>query len=180
MLRLAALLPFLIAGLLKADGGPARKEIESACAQSIQAMKQAKTMDDLDAMNKAMNTPDWVGIMPGQKPQTWEQLRRYGFENLNQPFDETSFLIDRFTMTGEDAAIVQGTVRVTATLVDQRGQFGAKGEKHTIVTTAPIRDTCVKTPDGWRRKIHEKLVANKPMVDGKPFEPPARPADPRE
>lgn len=81
-------------------------------------------------------------------------------------------------MAGEDTAIVQGTVRVTATIVDQQGQFGAKGEKHTIVTTAPIRDTWVKTPDGWRRKIHEKLAANKPIVDGKPFEPPARAADP--
>ena len=157
-----------------------RKEIESAYTQSTQAMKQAKTMDDLDAMNKAMDTSDWVSIMPGQKPQTWEQLRRYGFQNLNQPFDETSFLIDCFTMTGEDAAIVQGTVRVTAAIVDQQGQFGAKGERHTIVTTAPIRDTWVKTPDGWRRKIHKKLAANRLMVDGKPFEPPARAADPRE
>ena len=136
--------------LMWADDGPVRKEIQAAYTRSIQGMRQAKTMDDLDALNKAMDTPDWVSIMPGQPPRTWAQLRSYGFENLNPPFDEMSFPIDTFTMKGEGAAIVQGTMRVTATVVDQRGQFGPKGEKHDIVSTAPIRDTWVKMSEGWR------------------------------
>ena len=173
---LLVLVLFVItATLMRGDVGPVRNQIQAAYTRSIQAMRQAKTIDDLDAMNQAIDTPDWVSIMPGQPPRTWAQLRSYGFANLNPPFDEMSFAIDTLTMKGQGTAIVQGNMRVTATVVNQRGQFGPKGEKNDIVSTAPIRDTWVKTPEGWRRSLHEKLVANKMIVDGKLLEPPVRP-----
>jgi len=179
MFRLTGLALFIAANLLAVDTSQARREIEAAYARSFSALKNAKTMEDLDLNFKATDTPDSVSIMPGEKPMTWEQMRRYGFETLRGPTDEISFPIETFTMPDAQTAVVQGTMKVAGTISDQYGSFGPKDEKHAVIATAPIRDTWVKTPDGWRRKMHEKLAANKLIVDGKEFTPPARAAAPQ-
>jgi hypothetical protein len=37
-----------------------------------------------------------------------------------------------------------------------------------VWTGSYVRDTWIKTPQGWKRRKHEKLTINERMVDGKP------------
>src|SRR5947209_57257 len=116
MFRLTGLALFIAANLLAVDTSQARREIEAASARSFSALKNAKTMEDLDLNFKATDTPDSVSIMPGEKPMTWEQMRRYGFETLRGPTDEISFPIETFTMPDAQTAVVQGTMKVAGTI----------------------------------------------------------------
>ena len=163
--RIAPAVFAIVFAAFAADDAQVRKEIEAKYTSSLQALKAAKSIEDLDADHQRLDTLDWVSIAPGQKPMSWDELRGYGFQNLAAPFDEMSFPIDKLTMKDEKTAIVEGTITVKATReID--------GVKHLLVSTAPIRDTWVKTPDGWRRKIHEKLAPNQTTMDGKPLDPP--------
>ncbi len=149
------------------DEAGARQAITAAYARSTSELKRAKNIEDLDAIHAWMDTADWVSVQPGQQPQTWQQMRSYGFSKLFAPFTDMRFDISALKIVG-DTAIAEGTFRVTSTMADSDGHFGSKGAFHVIVVAAPLRETWVQTADGWRRKRHEKLVQNHvESVDGK-------------
>jgi hypothetical protein len=46
-----------------------RKEIETFYARALEALHNAKSMDDLYEISRAFDTQDWQSISPGQQPQ---------------------------------------------------------------------------------------------------------------
>ncbi|WP_367399762.1 nuclear transport factor 2 family protein [Nevskia soli] len=42
------------------------------------------------------------------------------------------------------------------------------GTSHRVWNGSHVRDTCIKTPAGWKRRRHEKLTVNERMIDGRP------------
>jgi len=146
----------------------AQREIQIMFQKAVEGLKQAKTIEDLDALHNTIDTSDWVSIQPGQKPQTWQELRKLGFDALNQPFNHMRFDIKNVTLDG-NIAVVEGVLIVGATIIDEEGRFGPKDATHDVVVGAPLRETWVRSANGWRRKIHEKLEPNRALiVDGKP------------
>lgn len=129
------------------DAAEVRRSLEAIYPKMFEGLRSAKTMADLDAQSREFETSDWVSVMPGQKPRTWEQLRAFGFEALTSgPKDGMKFEVVKFTMPDENTAVLEGTMRISDSKVE---------------ITAPIRDTWIRTEAGWRRKIHEKLAPNK-------------------
>ncbi len=85
---------------------------------------------------------------------------------------ELSFRIQELIVTGDTAVAV---VKVRSVIKSVRdGQFGLRGETHKMLSTTVVKDTWIKTPQGWRRKTHEKIVPNKLVIEGKLFDPRAR------
>src|SRR3954453_8025283 len=94
-----------------------RKEIEAAYVKALDAMRQAKSMDDLDEINRSFDTQDWQSIVPGQQPRGWAELGKDGFEGLWQPMQSAELLIDTFEVKG-DTAILTGHLRHVGTKGD--------------------------------------------------------------
>lgn len=88
----------------------ARKEIEAAYVKALNALREAKSIEDLDELNRSFDTQDWQSIVPGQQPRSWQELRKYGFKGLWAPFQSAALLIDTFEVTG-DAAVLTGKLR---------------------------------------------------------------------
>jgi hypothetical protein len=51
------------------DSADARKEIEAAYAKALDALRHAKSMADLDELDRSFDTQDWQSIVPGQSPR---------------------------------------------------------------------------------------------------------------
>jgi hypothetical protein len=139
----AALL-ILVAVSIAAAESPddVRRQIESSYAKALDALRQAKTMDDLDEINRSFDTIDWQSISPGQQPTTWQNLRQYGFDGLWTPFRSAEFIIDRFELNG-DTAVLRGRLRT----VNMKGDAGF----------IPLKETFHRTVMGWKRQIHQKF-----------------------
>jgi hypothetical protein len=118
-----------------------RQEIAASYVKATEALRLARSIDDLDELNRSFDTSDWISIVPGRSPQTWSDLRKYPFAGLTAPFDSMTLLIDKFDLEG-DTAILNGSLRVS-----NAGQ----------VVRVPLKETWVKTVIGWKRKVHEKL-----------------------
>lgn len=59
----------LIAACLWGQAQPpdaVRKEIEAAYAKALDALRQAKSIEDLDEISRSFETHDWQSIVPGQ------------------------------------------------------------------------------------------------------------------
>lgn len=110
-------------------------------ARASAALRQAKSIEDLDEINRSFDTQDWTSIVPGQEPRGWPELRKYGFANLFAPFESMELRTERVEITGE-TAILTGKLRVVS------------GGKASLV---PLKETWRRTPFGWKRAVHEKL-----------------------
>ncbi len=119
-----------------------RREIEIQYAKSVDAFRRAKTMDDLDEINRSFDTLDWRSISPGQQPRTWQDLRQYGYEGLWAPFRSIEFIVDRFELNGDTAVL-----RCRLQTVNMKGETGF----------VPLKETFHKTVAGWKRQIHQKF-----------------------
>jgi hypothetical protein len=115
----------------------ARKEIEASYAKVLDALKHAKSMDDLDEINRSFDTLEWRSITPDNPTQGWPDLRKYGFENLWAPFQSAEMIIDTFELSG-DIVVFTGRLR----------NVNMKGE----VAYIPLKET-------WKRQIHQKFRA---------------------
>ena len=140
---LTFLLSFCAALTARAESADAvRNEIQAAYVRALDAMRQAKTIEDLDEINRSFDTQDWQSIAPGQQPRGWAELRKYGFEGLWAPFQSIELLIDTFEWKG-DTAVLTGRLRTV----------GMKGN----VGFVPLKETWKKTVMGWKRQIHQKF-----------------------
>ena len=64
--------------------------------------------------------------------------------------------------------IVEGDNAVVLCLVGNTRMEKADGVTRSVWRGSHVRDTWIKTPAGWRRRLHEKLTVNEQMVDGRP------------
>jgi ketosteroid isomerase-like protein len=120
-----------------------RKEIEAAYVKALDAMRQAKSLEDLDELNRSFDTQDWHSIVPGQQPRGWAELRNYGFEGLWSPMQSAELLIETFELKG-DTAVLTGHLR----------HVGMKGD----VALIPLKEMWKRTVVGWKRQIHQKFA----------------------
>ncbi|MBI1896906.1 MAG: hypothetical protein HYS04_10310 [Acidobacteria bacterium] len=162
------LLPLLCAALLASDAD-VRKQLEAAYERATRAVLQAKTVEDLDAAHASFDTTDWVSVGTRGDRMTWDELRKYGAEILkSRPGNMRNEIVELTVNTDTAVALVH--VKVTRVRADGQGEYGPAGLEHEIVSGAVVRDTFVRTPAGWRRKLHEKLEERVFTVDGKPHE----------
>jgi len=119
-----------------------RQEIQALYVKALEAMRNAKSMDDLDELDRSFDTQDWQSLTPGQSPRGWQELRKYGFEGLWAPFQSSELIIDTFELKG-DTAVLTGKLR----------QVGMKGN----IAVIPLKETWKKTLMGWKRQIHQKF-----------------------
>jgi hypothetical protein len=139
----AALLIAAVVGIAAAESpDEVRGQIEASYATALEALRHAKTMDDLDEINRSFDTLDWQSISPGQQRRSWQDLRKYGFGGLWAPFRSAEFIIDRFELNG-DTAVLQGRLRTV----------NIKGETGFI----PLKETFHRTVVGWKRQVHQKF-----------------------
>jgi len=129
-----------------------QREIEDLYKKAIEALRTAKSIEDLDELNRSFDTQDWQSIVPGQQAQSWAELRKYGFENINAPFDSMTLQIEKFELTG-NTAVLTGKLHVVT-----------KGSAVQV----PLSETWRKTPMGWKRQIHHKLAPPTPETSVKP------------
>lgn len=54
---------------------------------------------------------------------------------------------------------------------DKRIQIRRDGKPHQVEANVIHRDTWIKTPDGWKRRLTEEIEQTKFTVDGKPVQP---------
>jgi len=121
----------------------ARREIQAAYAKALDAMRNAKSLEDLDEIDRSFDTLDWQSLAPGQpRARGWQELRKYGFEGLWAPFQSAELIIDTFETSG-DTAVFTGKIR----------QIGMKGN----VSLIAVKETWKKTVMGWKRQVHQKF-----------------------
>jgi hypothetical protein len=139
----AALLIVVALGAAAAESpDDVRREIESWYVRALDALRHAKTMDDLDEINRSLDTVDWRSISPGQQPRTWQDLRQYGFNGLWAPFRSAEFIVEGLELDG-DTAVVRGRLRT----VNLKGETGF----------VPLKETFHRTVMGWKRQVHQKF-----------------------
>jgi hypothetical protein len=144
-LRRIALVLCAVATLAAAQSpDEVRKEIEAAYAKALEATRQAKSMDDLDEIDRTFDTRDWQSISPGQDPRTWQDLRKYSFESSWAPFQSAQLIIDTFEFHGS-----------TAVLTGRLRNVNMKGD----VAFIPLKETWRLTVIGWKRQVHQKFRA---------------------
>ena len=142
--RFAALLAITACLVAHAQSPDAvRKEIEATYVKALEALRQAKSLEDLDELNRSFDTQDWQSIVPGQQPRGWQELRKYGFEGLWAPFQSAALIIDTFEVKG-DTAVLTGRLRN----VNTQGN----------VSFIPLKETWRKTLMGWKRQLHQKFA----------------------
>jgi hypothetical protein len=128
--------------LAAADAVVARNAIQATYDRALKAMSEAKSGEDLDAINRATDTPDWVSIVNNGPPQHWSDLRPGTIQSLGH-FGPTAIRIVKFTLNGDTAIVI--------------ARVGAPEGANSVL----VRDTWVKMPAGWRRKMHEKPAPGK-------------------
>ena len=130
--------------------------IKDMYASTLNAMKNAKTKDDVQTFVNAMDVPEWVGISPEGATQSRADTQA-SLEPLlaippeKRPVPTLDFLY--FKETGWNVLVLYWVYAKT---------------EHQIVGSL-ARDTWARTASGWRRIRHEKFLPNQVLVDdGKP------------
>lgn len=111
--------------------------IEHRYTLAFEQFHEAKSLDDLDSINRWFDTADWQSIANGQPARTWSELRKYGFKGL-WTADKIEWRIIAFRL-------IEGGAEVEMRI----GPFR-------------VVDTWRETPQGWRRSRHEKFPLLKP------------------
>ena len=137
----------------------------------------------LDAMNRGdaeaalkMDTDDWVSITLNQKPVPKADLAFYirrDIASMKNPPGWIAFWKPDYAHTGTGNGIqlydvqLMGDEAVVLELVGGTHTEKIGGADHQVWTGSHVRDTWIRTRDGWKRRKHEKLTVNEKMIDGK-------------
>jgi hypothetical protein len=149
------------------DDAAVRREIQDIYNRASAASVHARTLADLDAIHRWLDTPDCVFADYRQPHRTWSEMRPYAEQGLRTRLKSFGSEIASLVVQG-NMATTTAVVRGVAAVADAQGQFGPKGAVHDIETTATVRDVWVKADDRWRRRSHDKIINNRvTSVDGK-------------
>jgi hypothetical protein len=150
----------------------ARKEIAAAYQRSLDALRRG----DADGALQ-IDTQDWVSITAGQKPRTRQEMEpflRRDIASMKPPPDWSSAWRPDYERNGTASGIqiydlkLDGNTAVVLCLVGGTRTETVNGAAHRVWRGSHVRDTWIKTPAGWKRRLHEKLTINERMVDGRP------------
>jgi hypothetical protein len=147
-----------------------RRNIVAAYQRSLDALQRG----DADAAMQ-IDTNDWVSVTAGQKPRTRQEMEpfiRRDIGSMKPPPGWSAMWKPDYERNGTSSGIqvyevkVDGATAVVLCLVGNNRTEVIDGVSRTVWTGSHVRDTWVKTPAGWKRRLHEKLTVNKRMVDG--------------
>ena len=131
--------------------------IKDMYTSTLNAMKNAKTKDDIQTLVNGMDVPEWVGISPTGETQTRAESL-VSLEPLlaippeKRPVPTLDFLYVK--ETGWNVLVVYWVYRQS---------------EHQMVGSL-VRDSWVRTAQGLRRIRHEKFFPDRVLVDdGKPI-----------
>jgi len=167
-----ALLPALLLFAPADSVTDARTEIVAAYQRSLDALARG----DADAA-LAMDTPDWISITAGQKPLTRQEMEpfiRRDIASMKPPDGWVAAWKPDYEHNGTGTGIqiydvaLHGDTAIVLCLVGGTRTESRDGVPHRIWGGSHVRDTWIRTPSGWKRKMHEKLTVNEQMIDGKP------------
>ena len=164
------LTPLLLAAAQPAD--EARTEIVAAYQRSLEAMSRG----DIDAARQ-IDTPDWISIVVGQKPRTWQELEpfvRRDIASVKTPPNWSAIWKPDYERNGTTTGIqiydikLDGNNAIVLCLVGSTHTETIDQKARSVWTGSHVRDTWIRTKDGWKRHMHEKLTVNERMIDGQP------------
>src|SRR5437870_5981762 len=119
-------------------GDDLQKEIQAIYNRASAAEVIAKTYADAEAIHAWLDTPDCTYSNFMQPARTWAQMRPEVEAGLATPLSALSSVIRKLEVTGA-TAIATTVVEGKARIVDEGGQYGAKGEAHEVVTRATVQ-----------------------------------------
>jgi hypothetical protein len=164
-----------LAVLLAAGGAEfaveVRQQIVAAYQQSLEALRRG----DAEAA-MTMDTDDWVSITAGQKPRTKQEMApfiRRDIASMTPPDGWDAIWKPDYERNGTISGIqiysvqLEGDRAVVLCLVGSTRTATIDGAAHRVWVGSHVRDTWVRTPAGWKRRMHEKLTVNERMVDGR-------------
>jgi hypothetical protein len=149
----------------------ARNEIVAAYQQSLEALRRG----DADGAMQ-IDTQDWVSITLGQKPRTRQELEpflRRDIASMKPPAGWSATWKPDYERNGTATGIqvyevkVEKDRAVVLCLVGSSRTQEVDGTPRVVWTGSHVRDTWVRTPAGWKRRMHEKLTVNEKMIDGR-------------
>ena len=171
MRRALLLLLCVPIALLPAERDDAIKQIVAAYNSAIEAMNRG----DAETVLRT-DTDDWVSITLNNKPQPKAELAFYmrrDIASMKNPPGWVAFWKPDYEHNGTGSGIqlydvqVKGDEAVVLELVGDTNIEKIEGADHRVWHGSHVRDTWIKTSDGWKRRKHEKLTVNERMIDGK-------------
>jgi hypothetical protein len=161
------LIVFLLAvpGLTFAQSG--LEVVKNYYSQTLTALQQAKTKDDLTKLIESLDTADWVSIDPsgfvvltrGQVSATLEPL--LAIEAGKRPLPNVEVLWvhqEPWRVTAVSMILGPSVAVPNPPRAASKTTFGPQQQPHFALAGSLIRDTFAHTVDGWRRIKHEKLL----------------------
>lgn len=167
---------FFAAALMALDAGGARAQDATAAARreieaGYAAMSAAFKREDAEGV-LAPATSNFEVRAPGGRTLSREAAR----QNLQNNFDtirtvrENRYNIQKVTLRS-GSAVVLVNERSAVVFMDSRGEFGAVGKTHDVVSATDYRDTWVKEQDGAWRLRRSEILATRLTLNGKPYRP---------
>jgi ketosteroid isomerase-like protein len=143
-----------------------KSEIRAVIGQVTSAMKKK----DIKAL-MATGTDDFSTKMSNGQTLTGKQAEAMMKEQfaMMKSIDEVTMKCDKITVKGKSAEVLCSS-KMSAVLVDAKGQMGKAGAKHKMVSTGTSKVDLVKGKKGWKVKYVEDLTENTTM-DGKKMSP---------
>jgi len=133
------------------------EDIVAAYNASLNALRKG----DVDAA-LSIDTDDWVSITIGQKPRTKQELAPYAASAKPPEGWKATFKKEGTTSGIQIYDITQPDPNTAIILC----LVGSK--RDNVWTGSHVRDTWIKTRQGWKRRKHEKLTVNERIPDTNP------------
>lgn len=146
---------------------------KSIYSRSFTALREAKTLQDMQELADHLDSPDWIGVDRfGRTVLTRRDADREMKSVLSLPPERriTGMDIIWAERDSEQLIVVAWMMPNEVEVIDSEGEYGQKGTTHRLLRGTLVRDIFLSTDDGWRRIRHDKLLPNSTIlaVDGAP------------
>lgn len=169
------LMPVLLLLAATETAEEVRKQIVATYQRSLDALQRG----DADTALQ-MDTDDWVSITVGQKPRTRAEIEpfiRRDITSMKPPPGWSATWRPDYEQNGTTSGIQVYDVQlnrdkaVVLCLVGGTRTETIDGASRQVWIGSHVRDTWIRTPEGWKRQVHQKLTINERMVNGRPVSP---------
>jgi hypothetical protein len=143
----------------------------SIYTRAFTELRQAKTLDDMKKLSDALDSPDWISVdRLGRTILTRRDADQELESVLALPPERRVTAMDIIWAEQESdhMSVLAWMMPSDREAVDAAGDYGPKGATHQIARATLVRDLFRKTPAGWRRVRHDKMLPNSTIlaVDG--------------
>lgn len=144
-------------GLL--DEGQARKELEAIFAERNDAIKKGDKEKIASFLSR-----DFILRLPGGKTLTAQEIEKLALRNTGRSDYREEYVI-------EEMEVRNGAALVKVRHKESYKQEFRNGEVGDVINSNKRQETWVKTADGWRLKLLDKLAFGEATLNGKPVNP---------